>query len=99
MAERTCIATGKTLPRHNRRRFVAGPDGVATLDLAEKLPRRGAWLAAANATLAGGGRWTAAFRDVSGRAPDLLGAAEAAAAEAGMDRGDVCRSAVVRKLP
>ena len=51
MSERTCIATGKTLPRHNLLRFVAGPDGVATLDLAEKLPGRGAWIATDEAAL------------------------------------------------
>lgn len=46
MSERTCIATGQTLPRHSLLRFVAGPDGHATLDLAEKLPGRGAWIMA-----------------------------------------------------
>ena len=51
MSERTCIATGKTLPRHNLLRFVAGPDGIATLDLAERLPGRGAWIAANEAVL------------------------------------------------
>ena len=51
MSERTCIPTGKTLPRHNLLRFVAGPDGVATLDIAEKLPGRGAWIAADEAAL------------------------------------------------
>ena len=51
MSERTCIATGKTLPRYNLLRFVAGPDGAATLDLAEKLPGRGVWIAADKAAL------------------------------------------------
>jgi len=51
MSERTCIATGKTLPRHELLRFVAGPDGVATIDLAEKLPGRGAWIIADGAAL------------------------------------------------
>lgn len=46
MSERTCIATGQTLPRHSLLRFVVGPDGFATLDLAEKLPGRGAWILA-----------------------------------------------------
>jgi predicted RNA-binding protein YlxR (DUF448 family) len=46
MSERTCIATGQTHPRHNLLRFVTGPDGAATLDLAEKLPGRGAWIIA-----------------------------------------------------
>ena len=33
MSERTCIATGKILPRHNMLKFVVGPDGSAILDL------------------------------------------------------------------
>lgn len=45
MADRTCIATGKTLPRNELIRFVAGPEGFAVADLAEKLPGRGAWIA------------------------------------------------------
>ena len=44
MAERTCILSGKTLPRERLIRFVAGPDGFAVADLAEKLPGRGAWI-------------------------------------------------------
>ena len=51
MSERTCIATGKILPRHNMLKFVVGPDGFATLDLAEKLPGRCAWVAAEWAAL------------------------------------------------
>ena len=44
MAERTCILSGKALPRERLIRFVAGPDGFAVADLAEKLPGRGAWI-------------------------------------------------------
>lgn len=44
MADRTCITTGKTLPRNELIRFVAGPLGFAVADLAEKLPGRGAWI-------------------------------------------------------
>ena len=44
MAERTCILSGKTLPRERLIRFVAGPDGFVVADLAEKLPGRGAWI-------------------------------------------------------
>ena len=44
MAERTCILSGKSLPRERLIRFVAGPDGFAVADLAEKLPGRGAWI-------------------------------------------------------
>ena len=41
MSERTCIATGKTLPRHNLLRFVAGPDGYADWRSCRKTA--GAW--------------------------------------------------------
>ncbi|MEC7049093.1 MAG: DUF448 domain-containing protein, partial [Pseudomonadota bacterium] len=44
MVERTCILSRKTLPRERLIRFVAGPDGFAVADLAEKLPGRGAWI-------------------------------------------------------
>ena len=44
MAERTCILSGESLPRDRLIRFVAGPEGHAVVDLAEKLPGRGAWI-------------------------------------------------------
>ena len=44
MAERICILSGKSLPRDRLIRFVAGPEGHAVVDLAEKLPGRGAWI-------------------------------------------------------
>ena len=44
MAKRTCILSGKSLPRDRLIRFVAGPEGHAVVDLAEKLPGRGAWI-------------------------------------------------------
>ena len=44
MAERSCIVTGQTLPREKLIRFVAGPDGFAVADLADKLPGRGVWV-------------------------------------------------------
>ena len=44
MTERTCILSGQTLPREQLIRFVAGPDGHAVADLAEKLPGRGVWV-------------------------------------------------------
>ena len=46
MAERTCIATGQTLPPHKLIRFVAAPYGYAVADLAGRLPGRGAWVTA-----------------------------------------------------
>ena len=44
MADRTCIVTGSALPRDQLIRIVSGPDGVAVVDLAEKLPGRGVWV-------------------------------------------------------
>ena len=44
MADRTCIVTGATLPRDQLIRIVSGPDGMAVVDLAEKLPGRGVWV-------------------------------------------------------
>lgn len=44
MTERTCILSGQNLPREQLIRFVAGPDGHAVADLAEKLPGRGVWV-------------------------------------------------------
>ena len=52
MAERTCILSGKSLPRDRLIRFVAGPEGHAVVDLAEKLPGRGAWVTARTDDLA-----------------------------------------------
>jgi predicted RNA-binding protein YlxR (DUF448 family) len=45
MTDRTCILSGQSLPRDHLIRFVAGPDGYAVVDLAEKLPGRGVWVA------------------------------------------------------
>lgn len=44
MTERTCIVSGQSLPRDLLIRFVAGPDGHAVPDLAERLPGRGVWI-------------------------------------------------------
>ena len=44
MTDRTCILSGQSLPRDQLIRFVAGPDGYAVVDLAEKLPGRGVWV-------------------------------------------------------
>lgn len=45
--ERRCIVTGDSGSTENMIRFVLSPDGVATPDLAEKLPGRGIWVTAA----------------------------------------------------
>lgn len=49
--ERTCIASGDTLPEENLVRFAAGPEGVVTPDVASKLPGRGVWVRADRASI------------------------------------------------
>lgn len=44
--ERRCVATGESGPTEGLVRFVLDPDGVATPDLAERLPGRGVWVTA-----------------------------------------------------
>ncbi len=44
--ERRDIVTGEVMDEARLVRFVAGPDGVVTPDLARKLPGRGLWVAA-----------------------------------------------------
>ena len=46
MAERTCIATGQSLPAYKLIRFVAAPDGFAVADIVGRMPGRGAWVVA-----------------------------------------------------
>jgi len=50
--ERRCIVSGEVLPEAKLIRFVVGPDGVVTPDLAAKLPGRGIWVGANAVTLA-----------------------------------------------
>lgn len=49
--ERTCIATGETLPETALVRFAASPDGEVTPDVAAKLPGRGVWVRADRASV------------------------------------------------
>jgi len=44
--ERRCIVSGEVTPEAGLIRFVAGPGGVVTPDLARKLPGRGLWVTA-----------------------------------------------------
>lgn len=48
---RRCIATRQRQHRNGMLRFVVGPDGIVTPDLAEKLPGRGLWVSANARTL------------------------------------------------
>lgn len=50
--ERTCVASGETLPEAQLVRFVLGPDGALVPDVAAKLPGRGVWVRADKASLA-----------------------------------------------
>lgn len=50
-AERKCIATGASGPKHRLIRFVVGPDNEVTPDLGEKLPGRGLWVTSDRASL------------------------------------------------
>ena len=45
-AERRCIASGETGPKHGLIRFVIGPDSAVVPDIEEKLPGRGIWVTA-----------------------------------------------------
>jgi uncharacterized protein len=49
--ERTCIATGETLPEEALIRFAAAPDGALTPDVGARLPGRGVWVRADRASL------------------------------------------------
>ena len=49
--ERRDIVSGEVMPEEALIRFVAGPDGAVTPDLARKLPGRGLWVAANRASL------------------------------------------------
>jgi hypothetical protein len=50
--ERRCIVSGEVLPEAKLVRFVVGPDGELTPDIAAKLPGRGIWVGASSAALA-----------------------------------------------
>ncbi|MBT9444426.1 MAG: RNA-binding protein [Hyphomonadaceae bacterium] len=49
--ERTCVATGESLPESLLVRFVQGPDGALVPDVAAKLPGRGVWVRADRASI------------------------------------------------
>lgn len=49
--ERRDIVSGAVMPEERLIRFVAGPDGAVTPDLARKLPGRGLWVAADRASV------------------------------------------------
>jgi len=51
MRERRDLVSGAVMPEHALIRFVAGPDGVVTPDVARRLPGRGMWVAATRAAV------------------------------------------------
>jgi predicted RNA-binding protein YlxR (DUF448 family) len=51
MRERRCIVSGEVLPEGKIIRFVVGPGGAITPDVAAKLPGRGIWVGATRAAL------------------------------------------------
>ena len=78
--ERRCIATREALPRGALIRFACSPDGAVSPDLAEKLPGRGAWVAArreAVETAMKRGAFARAFERACEAADDLADRIEA----------------------
>jgi hypothetical protein len=78
--ERRDIASGEVMDEARLIRFVAGPDGQVTPDLARKLPGRGLWVAAERAaveTAARKGLFARAAKAKLTAAPDLADQVEA----------------------
>ncbi len=71
---RRCAVTRRSGPRDGLIRFVVAPDGTLTPDLAETLPGRGVWIAAARDALTAPGLAKAAARSARKRVsvPDGL---------------------------
>ncbi len=51
MRERRDLVSGAVMPERALIRFVVGPDGVVTPDIARRLPGRGMWVAASRASV------------------------------------------------
>ncbi|MEL6283134.1 MAG: RNA-binding protein [Pseudomonadota bacterium] len=94
--ERRCIATGESGSTAGLIRFVISPDGVATPDLAEKLPGRGIWLSSERSAIE-----TAIKKKLFSRAArqqvtlpeDLLGLLEALQAKRTIEAVSMARKA------
>ncbi|MDX2235883.1 MAG: RNA-binding protein [Hyphomonadaceae bacterium] len=94
--ERTCIATGETLPESALIRFAAAPDGVVTPDVAAKLPGRGVWVRADRASIAQAVKRNAFARGLKTAAvapPDLADRVEALLARRCLDLLGMARGA------
>jgi predicted RNA-binding protein YlxR (DUF448 family) len=80
LRERTCVATGETLPESALVRFAAAPDGEVTPDVAAKLPGRGVWVRAERAAIDKAVKKNAFARGLKANAkapPDLADRVEA----------------------
>ena len=78
--ERRDLVSGEVMPEARLIRFVAGPDGQATPDLARRLPGRGLWVAANRAAVdaaAGKCLFARAAKAKVGAPPDLSDQVEA----------------------
>jgi hypothetical protein len=84
--ERRDIVTGEVMDEARLIRFVAGPDGLVTPDLARKLPGRGLWVAADRASVE-----TAAKKGLFARAAK-------AKVQSPPDLGDLVESLLKRRL-
>lgn len=94
--ERRCAATGASSGTAELIRFVIGPDGAATPDLAEKLPGRGIWVKADRAALALALKKNAFARSAKQPAsapPDLVERVEALLVERLIQAVALCRKA------
>ena len=79
--ERRCIVARSVKPEAELIRFVRGPDGAVTIDLAAKLPGRGAWVSADRAsidTAARKGHFARAFEGSARASAELAADVEAA---------------------
>ena len=80
MRQRRCIVSGEVLPESRLVRFVVGPDGEITPDVAAKLPGRGIWVGATTAALdtaIANNLFAKAAKAKVGVAPDLVARVEA----------------------
>jgi hypothetical protein len=78
--ERRDLVSGEVMAERRLIRFVAGPDGQATADLARKLPGRGMWVAASRTAVdiaAGKGLFSRAAKTKVGAPTDLSDRVEA----------------------
>ena len=74
--QRRDVASGRVMPEEALVRFVLGPDGAVTPDLARKLPGRGVWTAATREAVELAVKRDAFSRSLKTRAPAPAGLAD-----------------------